>query len=106
MTYLNIRNFDTSKLTTMEYMFYRCYVLTSIDVSSFDTTNVKSMRFMFNNCNSLKELDLYNFNTLNCDTFTSMFTGVNNIRLIVNNSTSYNLVDKLPKGNNITVDYR
>ena len=60
---------------------------------------------MFNNCKSLKELNLYNFNTLNCNTFNSMMTGVTGIEIIVNNATSYNMIDKLPKNNNITIIY-
>ena len=64
---------DTSKVTTMQFAFWCCYALTSIDLSNFDTSNVKSMSGMFRSCALLTELDLSNFITSNVTNMNSMF---------------------------------
>ena len=61
---------------------------------------------MFNGCNSLIELNLYSFNTLKCLDFTSMWTGIKEIKLILRNSTTYNLIKKLPSDIKFELDLR
>lgn len=46
---LDLSNFDTSKVTTMNYMFFSCLELESLDILNFDTSNVKSFVCMFYN---------------------------------------------------------
>ena len=58
---IDTKNFDTSKVTSMGCMFYKCSSLTSLDLSNFDTSNVTSMDGMFSDCRSLTSLDLSNF---------------------------------------------
>ena len=62
-----------SGVTDMNYLFYYCSKLTTIDLSSFNTSNVTNMSYMFNSCYSLKTLDVSNFNTINVTTMSSMF---------------------------------
>ena len=59
----NIRNLDTSNVTSMSAMFYNCYSLTALDVSSFDTSKVTDMGAMFERCSGLTALDVSGFNT-------------------------------------------
>ena len=47
LTSLNLSSFNTSKVTDMSYMFYDMRNLTSLDLSNFDTSKVTSMDFMF-----------------------------------------------------------
>lgn len=54
---------DTSAVTRMDYMFYGCDDLASLDLSGFDTSAVTTMDYMFYGCSGLKELDLSSFNT-------------------------------------------
>jgi surface protein len=75
VTNLDVSNFDTSNVTNMQFMFYYCKDLTNLDVSNFDTSNVTSMRNMFFNCNALINLDVSNFDTSNVTLMTSMFNG-------------------------------
>ena len=70
---LDVSNFNTSKVADMSYMFNGCYSLTQLDVSNFDTSNVTSFQAMFSNCESLTELDLSNFNNSKVTTMTMMF---------------------------------
>ena len=96
MKSLNLREFDTSRLTSTQHMFQKCSSLTSLDVSMFKTDNVLKMNFMFNSCSALTELNLLSFNTLNCKDFTSMWTLVKELKVTLRNSTAYNLSAKLP----------
>lgn len=76
--------FDTSRVTYMNSMFYRCYTLTTLDLSNFDTSNAIYMDFMFASCGSLTSLDLSNFNT-------SKVTGMSNMFYSCSSLTSLNL---------------
>ena len=44
---------NTSNVTDMNYMFYGCNKLTSVDVSNWDTSNVTNMNGMFYGCYKL-----------------------------------------------------
>ena len=41
LTSINIK-FDTSKVTRMDFMFYKCHNLTNIDISSFNLKNLRN----------------------------------------------------------------
>jgi uncharacterized repeat protein (TIGR02543 family) len=62
---LDLSSFDTSQVNDMEYLFYNCSSLKTLDLSSFDTSQVTSMCKMFYGCISLTELDLRSFNLSN-----------------------------------------
>ena len=66
-------NFNTSNVTNISYMFYKCESLTSLDISNFNTLNVTNMKCMFSDCSSLTSLDLSSFNTANVTNMLSMF---------------------------------
>jgi len=72
-TYINLYNFDASKVTNMESMFWGCESLTDINVSKLNTENVNNFSHMFFRCKSLKNLDLSSFNTKNALNMKSMF---------------------------------
>lgn len=63
----------------MNFMFYDCEVLTSLDLKNFDTSNVKRMQQTFWNCKSLTSLDLSSFNTSNVITMDGMFCGCSSL---------------------------
>ena len=60
---LSLRNFETSSVEDMSYMFYYCNLLTSLDITNFDTYLVTDMALIFAGCSSLVTLDLRNFIT-------------------------------------------
>ncbi len=70
-----IRNLNTENVTHMDYMFYGCKALTSLDVSKFNTQNVTNMAWMFSGCEALTSLDLNNFNTQNVTKMNAIFQG-------------------------------
>ena len=77
MSYLN-----TSEVTSMGNMFYKCSNLTSLNVSQFNTSKVTVLFGMFYNCSSLTSLDLSSFNTSLVTSMGSMFYGCSNLQTI------------------------
>ena len=71
---LDLRDFNTSKVTDMSDMFYHCSSLTSLDLNNFNTSKVTNMSNMFFNCSSLTNLDLSGFNTSSVTTMNDMFS--------------------------------
>ena len=92
LKYLDLSNFNTSKVNNMENMFYQCISLISLNLSNFDTKSTTNMASMFRDCISLKSLYLDNFNTtlvtnmngmfLNCSSLVSL--DLNNFNLTKN----------------------
>ena len=72
---IETKDFDTSKVTTMSYMFNRCSSLTALDVSKFDTSKVTNMSSMFSVCWALTSLDVSKFDTSKVTNMESMFYG-------------------------------
>ena len=73
LTYIDVSNFNTAAVTSMNNMFYGCSSLTSIDVSNFNTAAVTSMNSTFYNCNKLTFIDVSNFNTSKVTSMQAMF---------------------------------
>ena len=86
-----IKIFLKQSLTNLNYMFYGCSSLTSLNLSNFNTNNVKDMRWMFSHCSSLTSLNLSKFITNNVDNMSGMFsfcssiTSLNLSNFITNN---------------------
>ena len=86
-----IKIFLKQSLTNLNYMFYGCSSLTSLNLYNFITNNVKDMRWMFSHCSSLTSLNLSKFITNNVDNMSGMFsfcsslTSLNLSNFITNN---------------------
>jgi len=94
LTSLDVSKFDTSQVTNMYRMFYECNSLTSLDVSEFDTSKVTNMNGMFLRCSSLTELDVSNFNTSNVTDMEQMFFGCSRLtELDISNFKTSNVTD-------------
>ena len=66
LIYLDLSNFDSSKVTNMKWMFLDCSCLKEIKgINKLITNKVIDMSGMFLSCNELEYLDLSNFNTSN-----------------------------------------
>ena len=112
ITEIDLSNFNTSNVETMQWMFRDCTSLTSINLSNLNTSKVKDMNHMFYGCSSLTSLNLSNFDTSQITNIRKMFYDcinlyyINMINFNENNlsSHSYNYLDlfyKVP--NNIVV---
>ena len=58
---LDVSNFDTSCVTSMECMFAGDVLLSELDIKNFDIGMVKNMSGMFWDCVNLKKLDISNW---------------------------------------------
>ena len=75
-----INNFDTCNAINMTTMFQECYELEYLDLSNFNTSNVEDMRFMFNKCYKLKEIKgINNFDLTKVKHKEKIFDGCNNL---------------------------
>ena len=96
LTSLDLGNFNTSKVTNMNYMFCNCSTLTSLDLDNFNTSNVTIMVRMFSNCSLLISLDLSSFNTINVNYMNYMFSGCNSLtNLDLSNFNTSNVTNML-----------
>ena len=73
VTTLDVSGFDTQNVTDMSYMFNGCEAVTTLDVSGFKTQDVTDMRAMFVSCSSLTTLDLTGFDTQKVKNMDAMF---------------------------------
>ena len=72
-TITGLEYLNTSNVTTMFGMFYKCSSLSSLDVTHFETKNVTNFISMFQSCSGLTNLDVRNFDTSNATTIGNMF---------------------------------
>ena len=79
LTTLNLSHFNTSQVTDMNHMFSSCGKLQSLDLSSFNTSLVTDMSYMFFNCDSLTTLNLSSFDTSQVKDMTYMFNYCKNL---------------------------
>ena len=74
LTKLNLSNFATSRVITMEGMFMDCHKLTEISgLDYFLTTKVQNMKAMFRNDFELTNLNIKNFKTSKVNNMSFMF---------------------------------
>ena len=92
LTSLDVSGFNTANVTNMDNMFSRCSGLTSLDVSGFNTTNVTNMYRLFYQCFNLASIDVSNFNTANVTNMVHLFCGCKSLTsLDVSNFNTANL---------------
>lgn len=72
-----LKDFDTSAVTDMAYMFCGCTGLASIDLSGFNTSKVTDMRYMFNAVPA-PAIDVSNFDTSRTNRMDGMFDNCRN----------------------------
>lgn len=74
-----LENLNTSDVTRMDHMFYKCEKLRALDLSGFNTEKVENMGDMFSNCKNLETLNLSSFKTNNLKNMSRMFYECNKI---------------------------
>ena len=81
--YIDLSNFNTSKVTDMSLMFNKCNNLKKIKgIENFNTSQVINMTGMFKECRELEDLNLSNFNTSNVTNMEVMFIGCSKLKKI------------------------
>ena len=93
LEYIEFKNFDTSKVTSMDHMFFGCRNLVSLDLSSFNTSSVTNMMDLFNKCTQLSYLNISNFKTLSVNNMNYMFCDCISLKSItLNNFNTSSLI--------------
>ena len=86
--------FDSSMLTSIDYIFYGCTSLLSIDLTNFIFSSITRMNYMFSGCSSLKSLNLSNINTSSLMSANSLFKNCNSLNsLDISNLNLTNLIE-------------
>ena len=86
-------------------MFEDCSSLTSLDLSNFKTENVQSMNSMFEDCSSLTSLDLSNFSFRSSYTIYHHFLyNVKNCRIKINENIKSYIEPLLQNENEIIIN--
>ena len=74
LTLIDVSKFNTDLVTDMSYMFRQCYRATKIDVSGFHTDACTDMSYMFSGCQKVTKLATDNFDTKNVTSMAGMFS--------------------------------
>ena len=77
---LDLSGWNTSNVTDMNEMFYKCTKLKSLDLSGWKTSNVKDMADMFAWCADLESLDLSDWDLSNVEYISSIFCGCEKLK--------------------------
>lgn len=93
---------NTSNVTTMEYMFYDCVSLTTLDLSNFNTSQVTYMYGMFHGCSSLISLNLSSFDTRKVTDCAGMFQYVSNCTIYIGENWTLGTESTFGGGSNLT----
>ena len=79
---IDFTHFNSSLLTNMKNIFYKCSSLKNIDFTKFDSSLVTDMSSMFEGCSSLEILDLSYFDTSSVENMDSMFSGCSSLQFL------------------------
>ena len=82
LTSIKFGNFDTSLVSDMSRMFLNCSSLTTLDISSFDTSSSQSMELFISQIPGITSLDVSNLKTSSVITMRSMFQGLKNLKFL------------------------
>ena len=78
-TIKGLKNWNTSKVTSMYRMFYFCYNLTSLDLSGWNTSKVTSMPSTFDSCSGLTSVNLSGWDTSKVTSMYGFFASCSNL---------------------------
>ncbi|KAF0334974.1 BspA family leucine-rich repeat surface protein [Pediococcus acidilactici] len=101
---VNFSDFDTSKITSMNFMFLNT-AFEKLDLSGFNTSQVTKMSGTFDGTGNLKTLDLSNFDTRQVTDMSFLFynSGVSDVNLSsLNTSNVTNMMQMFLGAKNLT----
>jgi len=79
---IDLSKVDSTKFTTIEYLFSDCNDITSIIFPKTTTPNLEKMSYAFAYCNSIEELELTTLDTRNVTDMSYAFRNCNNLQTI------------------------
>ena len=95
--------FDSSLLTSIDYLFYGCSSLQSIDLTNVISPSITRMDYMFNDCSALKSLNLSNLNSSSLTSANSLFKNCTSLKFLdISSFSMKNLKEGNEMFNNLT----
>ena len=85
---VNLNKFNTENVKKMNYMFFECCSLTSINI--IITDNTIDLSSMFQSCTSLTSINFSKYNTINVKKMNKMFYNCTKLKYIDISSFKYN----------------
>ena len=101
---LDLSDFHTPKLKTMECMFDNDISLIGLDLSNFDTSLVTNMDKLFNNCRELIYLNLNNFNDTNNPKMDNFFPFGVKVNICIDEEKAPRIASKFIDLNSLSVN--
>ena len=91
--YIDISDWDTSSVTSMLSMFYKCNELKSVgNISYWDVSNVTNMAYMFTGCSNLNQ-DISRWSVSRVTDMSYMFFGCEKFNQDISNWNVSNVTD-------------
>ena len=75
---VDLSHFDSSPITTVQYMFNECRNVRFINLTNFNPPNVTNSAYTFRNCYALTSIDMTNCN-IPCDSYTHTFDSTSSL---------------------------
>ena len=79
---LNVYNFNTSKVTTMNGMFYKANKVSELNLGNWNVQSVTNFINMFNGMTVLSSLSTYSWNIRSTTTTAQMYQGLSNLNYL------------------------
>lgn len=73
ITGIDLKHFNTGKVTDLSYLFAGCEGVTKLDLRGLETQNVQTMASMFRGCSNLTQVDVTSFDTSSVTDMSGMF---------------------------------
>lgn len=83
LTSLNLNKWNTSKFFALSHLFSDCRSLVNLQLSNWDVSNVQTFNATFNECTKLEVLDLSGWVTSSAKRFPQMFEGCSKLKKIM-----------------------
>ena len=83
LTYVNLSNFNFSKVKDISKMFYSCSNLEEIIFPEGDTDNIEDISDFISFCTKIEKVDLSRFTFTNAKDFGYMFNGCSNLKEVI-----------------------
>lgn len=90
-----IRNMNTLNINIMSFVFYNIQILTELDLSDWYTPNVTSVQYMFALNSKLETVDIRNFDLTKCSSANYIFQSCSKLHTLRLDNCSNDTINKI-----------
>ena len=104
LTSMDLSDFDTKNVVSMNGLFASCVSLTELSLNSFDTSNVTDMNSMFGGCINLTSINFKNATFDNVTSYGGAFSGCSKLaKIIVKDTAAKNFISGKVSGVDVSI---